>query len=65
MIYGGVIELDAQVSTPNFYLIGCEVRAVVSNNVVRDTITVYDTRYKIYDRSGFSWFYWFGLYSLS
>ena len=64
VIYGGVIELDAEVSTPILYLIGYEVRAVVSNNVVQDTIMVYDIAYKIYHRSGFSCFYWFGLFHL-
>ena len=39
-----------------FYLIGCEVRVVVSNNVVPDTVTVYDTGYKVYHWSGFGHF---------
>ena len=49
MIYGGIIALNAQISAPSFYLIGCEVRTVVSIVTMQDTITVHNTGYEIYN----------------
>ena len=56
MVYGGVIKLDAQIGAPSFHLVGCKVRAIVSNNTVQDTVTVYDAGYKVYHQSGFGRF---------
>ena len=42
VIYRGVVELNAQLSTPVFHLISCEVGAVISNDAVRDTVTVHN-----------------------
>ena len=61
----GVIELDAQIGAPGFYFVGYEVRAVIGDGAVWDTIMVYDTGYKIYHWSGFGPFNWLGLYPLS
>ena len=47
MIDGGVIEFNAQISTPGFHFIGCEVGAVISDDVW-NTITVYDAGYEFY-----------------
>ena len=58
-----IIELDAHVAAPKFYLVGCKVRAVVSDDAVGDAITVYNPGYEVYHRSGFSRFDRFGFYS--
>ena len=63
MIDGGIIELNAHVAAPEFYLVGREVRAVVSDDSVGDAITVYNPRYEVYHRSGFGRFNRFGFYS--
>jgi len=47
VVYGGVIELNAQVSAPIFHLIGCEIGAIISDDAVRDTITMYHARYEV------------------
>ena len=60
----GVIELDAEISTLGFHLIGCEIGAVVSDNVVWNTIMVHNAGYKIYHRPGFGRFNRFGFYPL-
>ena len=65
MIDGGIIELDAQVSTPGFHFVGCKIGAVIGGDAVWDTITVYETGYEICHWSGFGRFNWFGLYPLS
>ena len=65
MIYRGVIELNAQIDTPGFHLIGSEIGAVISDDAVRNTITVHNTGYEVYHWSGFGRFNWFGLYPLS
>ena len=59
-----VIELDAQVFAPEFYLIGRKVHAVIGDDAVWDTIMVYGTGYKVYPWSDFGRFNWFGLYPL-
>ena len=41
VIDGSIIELDAHVFAPEFYLIGREVRAVISDDAVGDAVTVY------------------------
>ena len=48
MIHGGVIKLDAQISTTSFYLVGCKVRAVIGDDATWDTITVYNNGYEVY-----------------
>ena len=65
MIDGGVIELDAQISTSSVYFIGCEVRAVIGDDAMWDTITVYDTGYEIYLWSGYGRFNRLDLYPFS
>ena len=42
MIDGGIIELNAHVAAPSFHLVSCEVRAVIGDDAVGDTITVYN-----------------------
>ena len=54
MIDGGIIELNAHVAAPSFYLVSCEVRAVIGDDAVGDTITVYDPGYEVYHWSGLS-----------
>ena len=53
VIDGSIIELDAHVFAPEFYLIGRKICAVIGDDVVGDAITVYDPGYKVYHRSGF------------
>ena len=53
MIDGSIIELDAHVFALEFYLVGREVRAVISDDAVGDAITMYNPRYEVYHRSGF------------
>ena len=53
MIDRSIIELNAHVDAPKFHLIGCKVRAVVSDDDVGDAVTVYDPGYEVYHRSGF------------
>ena len=65
VVDGGVIEFNTQISTPGFYLVGCEVGAVVSDDVVWDTITVHNIGYEVYHRAGLSRFDRFSLYPLS
>ena len=43
VIDGGVIELNAQIGALVFHLISCEIGAVIGDDAVWDTITVYDT----------------------
>ena len=62
VIDGSIIELDAHVFASEFYLVGREVRAVVSDDAVGDAITVYNPGYEVYHRSGFGRFNRFGLY---
>ena len=38
----GVVELDAHFAAPSFHLIGCEIRAIVSDDAVGDTVMVYN-----------------------
>ena len=45
MIDGSIIELDAHVAALEFYLVGSEIRAIVSDDAMRDAITVYDPGY--------------------
>ena len=65
MVYGGVIEFNTHISAPGFYLVSCEIGAVVGDDAVRNTITVHNTGYKVYHWPGFYRFNWFGLYPLS
>ena len=46
MVDGGVIEFNAKISTPGFHLVGYEIRVVIGDDAVWDTIMVYDTGYK-------------------
>ena len=62
VIDGGIIELDAHVFAPEFYLVGREVRAVVNDDAMGDAIMVYDPGYKVYHRSRFGCFNRFGFY---
>ena len=62
MIDGGIIELNAQISTPVFHLISCEIRTVIGDDAVGDAVMVYDPGYKVYHRSRFDRFNWFGFY---
>ena len=62
MVDGGVIELNAQVSTLGFHFIGYEIGAVIGDDAVWDAITMHDTGYEVYHWSGFGRFKWFGLY---
>ena len=64
-IDGGVIELNAQITEPGFHLIGCEIGAVIGYDAVGNTVTVHNTRYELYNWSGFGRFNWFGLYPFS
>ena len=64
MIDRGVIEFNAQFSTPGFHFIGCEIGAVIGDDAVWDTLMVHDTGYKVYHQSSFGRFHWFGLYPL-
>ena len=57
--------LNAQISTPSFYLIGHKVRTVVSNDTTQDTIMVHHAGYEVYNWSGLGHFDWFGFYPLS
>ena len=41
MIDRGIIELDAHFAAPEFYLAGREVRAIISDDVVGDAVSVY------------------------
>ena len=36
VIDGGIIELNAHVAAPSFYLVGCKVRAVIGDDAVGD-----------------------------
>ena len=65
MIDGGVIELDAQISALGFHFVSCEVGAVISDDVVWNSITVYDPGYEVYHWSGFGRFNWFSFYPFS
>ena len=56
MIDRGVIDLDAQISALGFHF--------VSDDAVRNTITVYDAGYEFYHRPGLGRFNWFGFYPL-
>ena len=62
MIDRGVIELDAQISAPGFHFVGSEVGAIIIDDALGDTVTVYDPGYEVYHLSGFGRFNWFGLY---
>ena len=62
VIDGSIIELDAHVFAPEFYLVGRKVHAVISDDAVGDAVTVYNPGYEIYHRSGFGCFNRFSLY---
>ena len=62
MIDGSIIELDAHVFALEFYLVGREVRAIISDDAVGDAVTVYNPGNEIYHRSGFGCFHRFSLY---
>ena len=42
VIDGSIIELDAHVFAPEFYLVGRKVRAVISDDAVGDAVMVYN-----------------------
>ena len=48
MIDRSIIELDAHVAAPEFYLVVREVRAVVSDDAMGDAITVYNPGKEVY-----------------
>src|SRR3954465_168454 len=48
-----IVELNAHVFAPQLYFIGGEVCAVIGDDTVGDTVTVYDPGYEVYHRSGF------------
>jgi hypothetical protein len=56
MIDGGVIELNRHVTAPSFYLLGCEVGAIVGDDVMGDTVAVHDPLYEVYHWSRFGHF---------
>ena len=58
----GVVELNAHFATPGFHFLGYKIRAVVGDDTVGDTVTVYNLRYEVYYWSGFGRFNWFGFY---
>ena len=62
MVYGSIVELDAHVFAPEFNLAGREVHAVISDDAVGDTVSVYDSGYKVDNLSGYSRFHWCGFY---
>ena len=65
MVDGGVIEFNTQISSPGFYLVGCEIGAVVSDDVLWDTIMVHNIGYAVYHRAELNRFDRFSLYPLS
>ena len=65
MIDRGVIEFNAQFSTLGFHFTGCEIGAVIGDDVVWDTITVHNIGYEVYHRARLSCFDRFSLYPLS
>ena len=62
VIDGSIIELDAHVFAPEFYLIGHKVRAIISDDAVGDSVTVYNPGYEVYHWSGLGRFNWLGFY---
>ena len=62
VIDGSIIELDAHVFAPEFYLVGRKVRAVIRDDAVGDAIMVYNPRYAVYHWSRFGYFNRLGLY---
>ena len=65
MVYGWIVEFNAQLSALGFHLSSYEVRAIISDDTVRDTITVDCAGYKIDHSSGLSCFVWFVFYPFS
>src|SRR3954468_8958737 len=53
MIDRSIIELNAHVFAPQLYFFRGEVCAVIGDNAVGDTVTVYDPGHEVYYRSGF------------
>ena len=62
MVDGSIVELDAHFVAPRFHLIGREIRAIIGDDAVGDTVSVYDPGYEVYYWSGFGRFDWFGFY---
>ena len=62
MVDGSIVELNAHFAAPSFHFIGCEIGAIISDDVVGDAVSVYDPGYEVYYWSGFGCFDWFGLY---
>ena len=62
VIDGSIIELDAHVFAPEFYLVGGKVCTVIGYDAVGDAITVYHPGYEVYHRSGFGRFNRLGFY---
>ena len=62
VIDGSIIELDAHVFAPEFYLVGGKVCTVIGYDAVGDAITVYNPGYEVYHRSGFGRFNRLGFY---
>lgn len=47
VVDGCIVDFNAQVRTPVFHVIGCEIGAIISDDAVRDTIMVYHAGYKV------------------
>ena len=62
MVGRSVVELNAHFAAPSFHFIGYEIGAIISDDAVRDNVSVYDPGYEVYDWSGFGRFDWFGFY---
>ena len=65
MVYRCIVEFIAQLSALGFHLISCKLGSIISDDTMRDTITVDYAGYKVNHWPCLSWFYRFGLYSLS
>ena len=62
MVDRSIVELNAHFAAPSFHVIGREILAIIGDDVVGDTVSVYDPEYKVYNWSGFGHFHWFSFY---
>ena len=62
MVDGSVIKLNAHFSAPSFHFLGYEICAIISDDAVGDTVSVYGPGYEVYYWSRFGRFDWFGFY---
>ena len=65
VVYRCIVGFSAQLNAPGFHPISCKIGDIISDDTVRDTLTVDYTRYEVYNWSGFGRFDWFGFYPLS